>query len=76
MRPGTAEIALIIRSDLQRRGLGATLLANVVNDARAAGFRLLIAHIGYENVPMRRLARRFGFEFSGTSAEAELVILR
>jgi len=25
-------------------------------------------------VPMRRLARRFGFEFSGTSAEAELVI--
>jgi len=76
VRPGTAEIALIIRSDLQRRGLGATLLANVVNDARAAGFRLLIAHIGYGNVPMRRLARRFGFEFSGTSAEAELVILR
>ena len=74
VRPGTAEIALIIRSDLQRRGLGATLLANVVNDARAAGFRLLIAHIGYGNVPMRRLARRFGFEFSGTSAEAELVI--
>ena len=28
VRPGTAEIALIIRSDLQRRGLGATLLAN------------------------------------------------
>ena len=74
VRPGTAEIALIIRSDLQRRGLGATLLANVVNDARDAGFRLLIAHIDYGNVPMRRLAKRFGFEFSGTSAEAELVI--
>jgi len=25
-------------------------------------------------VPMRLLAKRFGFEFSGTSAEAELVI--
>jgi RimJ/RimL family protein N-acetyltransferase len=37
---------------------------------------LLIAHIGYGNVPMRRLAKRFGFEFSGTSAEAELVIRR
>ena len=38
IRPATAEIALIIRSDLQRRGLGATLLANVVKGARGAGF--------------------------------------
>jgi RimJ/RimL family protein N-acetyltransferase/uncharacterized protein YjiS (DUF1127 family) len=76
MRPGTAEIALIIRSDLHRRGLGATLLANVTKDARDAGFRLLIAHIGYGNLPMRRLAKRFGFEFTGTSAEAQLVIGR
>ena len=74
--PGTAEIALIIRSDLQRRGLGATLLANVIKDARDAGFRLLIAHIGYGNLPMRRLAKRFGFEFTGTSAEAQLLIRR
>jgi uncharacterized protein YjiS (DUF1127 family) len=76
LRPGTAEIALIVRSDLQRRGLGATLLANVVKDARDAGFRLLIAHIGYGNVPMRRLAKRFGFEFADTvpSTEAQLVI--
>jgi RimJ/RimL family protein N-acetyltransferase len=78
VRPGTAEIALIIRSDLQRRGLGAALLANVIRDARDAGFRLLLAHIGYGNVPMRRLAHRFGFEFAGTapSAEAQLVIRR
>jgi RimJ/RimL family protein N-acetyltransferase/uncharacterized protein YjiS (DUF1127 family) len=78
IRPGTAEIALIIRSDLQRCGLGATLLANVIRDARTAGFRLLLAHIGHENLPMRRLARRFGFEFAGAapSAEAQLVIRR
>jgi RimJ/RimL family protein N-acetyltransferase/uncharacterized protein YjiS (DUF1127 family) len=76
VRPGTAEVALIIRSDLQRRGLGATLLANVIDDARDAGFRLLIAYVGYGNPPMRRLARRFGFEFAGTFAEAELVIRR
>ena len=76
VRPGTAEIALIIRSDLQRRGLGATLLANVVKDARDAGFRLLSAHIDYGNVPMRRLARRFGFEFACTvaSTDAQLVV--
>lgn len=75
-RPGAAEIALIIRSDLQRRGLGATLLANVIKDARDAGFHLLSAHIDYGNVPMRRLARRFGFEFACTvaSTDAQLVV--
>ena len=79
IRPGSAEIALIIRSDLQRRGLGATLLANVIKSARGAGFDLLLAHIDCGNVPMQRLARRFGFELSGNRAatvEAQLVIER
>jgi RimJ/RimL family protein N-acetyltransferase/uncharacterized protein YjiS (DUF1127 family) len=79
IKPGSAEIALIIRSDLQRRGLGASLLANVVKGARGAGFDLLLAHIDCGNVPMLRLARRFGFELSGNRAatvEAQLVIER
>jgi acetyltransferase len=77
--PGTAEIALIVRSDLQRRGLGATLLATVIKDARGAGFDLLLAHIDCGNVPMQRLARRFGFELPGNRAatvEAQLMIER
>ncbi len=79
VRPATAEVALIIRSDLQRRGLGATLLANIIKDARSAGFGLLLAQIDGGNVPMQRLARRFGFEFTGNCAstvEAQLVIDR
>ena len=79
LRPATAEVALIIRSDLQRRGLGATLLANIIKDARSAGFDLLLAQIDGGNVPMQRLARRFGFEFIGNCAstvEAQLVIDR
>jgi acetyltransferase len=75
LRPGEAEMGLIIRSDLQRRGLGATLLAHVIRDARAAGFRLLLADIGYGNLPMRRLAQRFGFELNGNagaSTQAQL----
>jgi uncharacterized protein YjiS (DUF1127 family) len=79
VRPATAEVALIIRSDLQRRGLGATLLATVIKDARGAGFDLLLAQIDGGNVPIQRLARRFGFELSGNraaSVEAQLVIER
>jgi GNAT superfamily N-acetyltransferase/uncharacterized protein YjiS (DUF1127 family) len=77
LRPGEAELGLVIRSDLQRRGLGATLLAHVISNARAAGFRLLVADIGYGNRPMRRLAQRFGFELSGNSGattQAQLAI--
>jgi uncharacterized protein YjiS (DUF1127 family) len=76
VQPGTAEIGLIIRSDLQRRGLGATLLAHVIKNARNAGFGLLLAHVDYANLPIRRLARRFGFELicnSAASAQAQLV---
>src|SRR5215470_1808449 len=77
LRPGTAEIGLIVRSDLQRRGLGATLLAHVIKNARNAGFRLLVAQVGYDNAPMRRLARRFGFELGNNPAgpaEAQLAL--
>ena len=73
--PGTAEIALIVRSDLQRRGLGATLLAHVVKSARSAGFRLLVANIDDGNLPIRRLAQRFGFELSANSATSTLAQL-
>jgi GNAT superfamily N-acetyltransferase len=68
--PGTAELGLIVCSDVQRRGLGSTLLAHVIKSARGAGFHLLLAHISYDNLPMRALARRFGFELSANSAKS------
>jgi GNAT superfamily N-acetyltransferase len=77
VRPATAEVALIVRSDVQRRGLGATLLAHVIRNARAAGFTQLLAQIDHGNIPIRRLARRFGFEFTSHSpatARAQLTI--
>jgi GNAT superfamily N-acetyltransferase len=77
VQPLVAEIALIVRSDVQRQGLGATLMANVIRQARCSGFRLLSGYIDPANVPMRRLARRFGFELAGNSEarlEAQLLI--
>jgi len=76
--PGTAELGFIVRSDVQRRGLGATLVAQVIKSARGAGFHLLLAQIGQDNLPARQLARRFGFEFDGTavaSTEGQLMLV-
>jgi len=74
--PATGELALVVRSDLHRRGLGATLLAHAIRDARAAGLGLLVGYFDYDNVAVRRLARRFGFALSGhaTASQARLVI--
>jgi len=77
VEPGTAELGLIVRSDLHRRGIGATLLAHVITSTRSAGYHLLLAQVDYDNLPMRRLARRFGFEIVGdpnASAQAQLAI--
>jgi GNAT superfamily N-acetyltransferase len=72
-----AELALVVRSDVQRRGLGATLLVHAIKNARAAGLRELVGCFSHDNVPVRRLARRFGFEVDpqlAASARARLVI--
>jgi GNAT superfamily N-acetyltransferase len=77
VRPATAEVAFIVRSDVQHRGLGATLLAHVIRNARAAGFTQLLAQIDHGNIPARRLIRRFGFELTGDSpvtARAQLTL--
>ena len=60
-------------------GLDVTILAHVIKNARAAGFHLLLAQIGNGNVPMRRLAQRFGFELADhpdAPAQAQLVVGR
>jgi GNAT superfamily N-acetyltransferase len=77
--PRTAEVALIVRSDMQRRGIGATLLAHVIKNAQCAGYSLLLADIDHKNVPIRQLTQRFGFELVGNSArstQAQLAVGR
>ncbi|HWG81102.1 MAG TPA: GNAT family N-acetyltransferase [Stellaceae bacterium] len=65
--PVTAELAIIVRSDLKRRGLGRVLLARLVAHACALGLRTLTAQILSENLPMQRLAREAGFRATGRS---------
>jgi GNAT superfamily N-acetyltransferase len=60
--PTRAEIALIVRSDRVRRGIGEKLLCSALARASRQGLAALDAFVLYENIPMLRLARKVGFE--------------
>ncbi|KAB1137050.1 GNAT family N-acetyltransferase [Micromonospora sp. DT46] len=55
-----AEVALLVRDDWQRRGLGSALLRRLVRHAEQAGYAALVLHVHAENAPMLRTVRRLG----------------
>lgn len=65
--PTSAEIALIVRSDLKRRGLGRVLLDRLLWHACLLGLAELAGQVLYENRPMLRLAAQAGFRVIGGS---------
>jgi RimJ/RimL family protein N-acetyltransferase len=75
LSPTQAEIALIVRSDHARRGIGERLLRLTIARALQRDLKILTALVLYENTAMLRLARKLGFEVrtsSGLSVELEL----
>ncbi|SDA91346.1 GNAT family N-acetyltransferase [Mesorhizobium qingshengii] len=57
----TAEVALIVRSDLKHQGIGALLLSHVMNWSRTSGLKWLTGHVMTDNKAMLRLALAAGF---------------
>ncbi|MGW0502143.1 GNAT family N-acetyltransferase [Micromonospora sp. NPDC003241] len=53
-----AELALLVRDDWQRRGLGSTLLRRLTRQAESAGYAAMVLHIQADNTPMLRTLRR------------------
>ncbi|MFD6566416.1 GNAT family N-acetyltransferase [Micromonospora profundi] len=53
-----AEVALLVRDDWQRRGLGSALLRRLARHADTAGYAALVLHVQAENTPMLRTLRR------------------
>ncbi|MFC4021922.1 GNAT family N-acetyltransferase [Micromonospora sp. GCM10011542] len=53
-----AEVALLVRDDWQRRGIGSALLRRLVRHADRAGYAALVLHVQAENTPMLRTLRR------------------
>jgi acetyltransferase len=62
---GSAEVALAIRSDRKRRGLGRSLLAHAIRQAEGRGLSLLLGYVLGENAAMLCLAREMGFRSRG-----------
>jgi RimJ/RimL family protein N-acetyltransferase len=61
LSPGQAEIALVVRSDRARRGIGEAVLRAALARAARQGLRTLSAVVLHENTAMLRLARKTGF---------------
>jgi acetyltransferase len=71
----TAEFALLVRSDLKRRGLGSALLERVTHYARRIALRRLTADVLRENDAMLGLAERLRFQVSASPADRSMLHL-
>jgi RimJ/RimL family protein N-acetyltransferase len=57
----TAELAVEVADELQRRGIGTALCMRVIERAQENGFTVLTATALWSNQPARRLLRNLGF---------------
>jgi len=70
---GRCEIALSVRDDWQRRGLGTRLLRNMECRARMLGAGFLVGDVLRTNTAMKCLARKLGFSIASPFTDARLV---
>ena len=70
----TAEIALLVRDDYQREGLGRALGRMIYDVAQARGVRLLRFYLQAENVAIMRLIRGMGVRYSAETSHGETTI--
>ena len=61
----TVENSVYVRHDQHRRGVGAALLADLINRAAALGHHVIIAGIDAEQTPSVAIHQRFGFKHVG-----------
>jgi len=59
---GSAEFAIVVRSDFKEHGLGGKLLLKIINYCRAHGVKNLVGYVMADNTRMLRFARDLGFK--------------
>jgi len=72
----TGEDSVYVRAGLEGDGIGAQLLARLLEVAAENGFRTVIARIAGENPASVRLHRRFGFRRVGVEREVGYKLAR
>ena len=63
-----AEFAVIVRSDLKRRGLGRLLLRKLIDHLAARGTQRVVGHVLTDNHSMQSIVTAFGFRRRGTAS--------
>jgi acetyltransferase len=75
-KPGEAELAVLVSDTFQRRGIGARLMEQMIEFAKAEKLERIVGVVLFENRPMRKLFERYGFTIKQGSdretLEAEL----
>lgn len=62
LESGSAEVAIVVRSDRKRRGIGRSLLTHAIRRAARDGLSRLVGYVLAENAAMLALARAMGFQ--------------
>jgi GNAT superfamily N-acetyltransferase len=70
--PGVVELAVMVRDDEQRRGVGTLLLWRLIALARRRDVRVLRATLQAENWPARHLLRKLGLSYRTEIQHGEL----
>lgn len=68
-----AEYAVLVRTDLQGRGLGWQLLLQLINFAKAEGIRQMEGLILSEKEIMPKMCREFGFTISRDASDLNVM---
>lgn len=71
-----AEYGVLVRTDLQGRGIGWALLHHLIEYARADGLKQMEGYVFAENTKMLAMARQFGFELTPHPEEPGVVLVQ
>jgi acetyltransferase len=72
--PTTAELAVVVRDDYQRAGVGTQLLRRLIELAPQRGVRVLRATLWAENHAARHLLRNLGLAYRSKLSHGELIV--
>jgi acetyltransferase len=73
--PSTANVAIVVADEWQRKGIGKRLFEMLIDAARARGITRLEGEVLAENHAASALVKAFGFELSPSGVGDDLVVV-